>query len=273
MPISTYSDFDSRMRQLRPIYFNKGLTGSNATAFASSWAKTAAAGATPTTAAACDNTTIGALNLEDSVGQSSFDWRIARASLNLASTNQMVMVVDRLSHQGGLSGTTTGAQTTNLPTAALTRYTSGAGVFIGLEVYTSVGTTATTVTASYTNQAGTSGQTTQATPFGGVGFNAAGSLFMLPLQAGDTGVQSVQSVTLAASTLTAGNFGVTLFKPLAMFHTVVAGLEGYGTNTYNCLIGGGSQMEAIQPGACLSLLVRATSIQTLTGIINCIEAS
>ena len=41
-------------------------------------------------------------------------------------------------------------------------------------------------------------------------------MIVLPLQAGDTGVKSVESVTLAATTGTAGNLGVLLFKPLTM---------------------------------------------------------
>jgi hypothetical protein len=85
---------------------------------------------------------------------------------------------------------------------------------IGLSIYAAVGTTATTVTASYTNQDNTSGRTTPAVVFGGTGFNAAGRMILLPLQEGDSGVRQVASVTIAASTGTAGNFGVVLFRPL-----------------------------------------------------------
>ncbi len=101
------------------------------------------------------------------------------------------LLCDRLSHQGGLSAVTTGAQTTNLPTAALTRYTDGEGVMLGLTVYTQIGATGTTITASYTNQAGTAGQTTPAVVFGGTGFREAGRMILLPLASGDTGVRAV----------------------------------------------------------------------------------
>jgi len=124
--------------------------------------------------------------------------------------------VDRLSHQGGLNATGTGAQTTNLPTAALPRYTDGRDVMLGLEIYTQIGSTATTVTVSYTNESGTSGRTTPAVVFGGTGTREVGRFMVFPLQAGDSGVRSVQSVTVAATTGTAGNFGVVLFKPLFM---------------------------------------------------------
>jgi len=121
---------------------------------------------------------------------------------------------DRLSHQGGLSGLVTGAQTTNLPTASLTRFTSGEGVMIGLTIYAIVGSVATTITVSYTNSAGVAGRTTQSVAFGATGNREASRILILPLQDGDTGARSVESVSIVASTGTAGNFGVILFKPL-----------------------------------------------------------
>jgi hypothetical protein len=70
------------------------------------------------------------------------------------------------------------------------------------------------VTVSYTNQAGVSGRTTAVQAIGGSGNSSTGRMIFLPLQAGDTGVRSVESVTLIATTGTAGNFGVALFKIL-----------------------------------------------------------
>jgi hypothetical protein len=68
-----------------------------------------------------------------------------------------------------------------------------------------------------------------AVTFGGTGYNEVGRMIMLPLQAaGDTGVQSIQSVTLAASTLTAGSFGATMAHPIAAIpiNTSAAGSPG-----------------------------------------------
>ena len=123
------------------------------------------------------------------------------------------LICDRLSHSGGLSGTVTTAQTTNLPTAALTRYTSGIGVMIGLTIYTAVGTTSTTVSVSYTDQ-DNNASTSPLVVFGNTGFREQYRMIQIPLAIGDTGVKSVQSVTVTATTTTAGNFGVTLYKPL-----------------------------------------------------------
>jgi len=127
------------------------------------------------------------------------------------------MMTDRLVHSGGLVANITTAQTTNLPTAALPRYTDGFGVMLALDVYTVTGGTATTVTARYTNQDGTAGRVTKV-----VAWSAsppAGRRFILPLQDGDTGVRSVEGVTFAGSTTVAGNVGVTLFKPLGWSHS------------------------------------------------------
>ena len=176
----------------------------------------APAGVAPTTAVVPTNATTGSFEQHDGAsGRLTF--AAINATLSAATvTNGAIIIADRLSHQGGLSGTVTTAQTTNLPTAALTRYTSGDGVMIGLSIYTAIGTTGTTVTASYTNQAGTAGKTTQAVVFGGTGYREAARMILLPLAVGDTGCRSVESVTVLATTGTAGNFGVMLFKPLIM---------------------------------------------------------
>jgi len=172
----------------------------------------------PTTAVVCDNT-LNTPGLAQCIGQTNpaaNALRLIGATLgaSLGLDDNSLILYDRLVHQGGLDATSIAAQTTNLPTPALTRYTDGVGVWILVTVWTLVGTTATTITASYTNQAGTAGRTTVATAFGGTGFREFGRGILLPLQAGDTGVKSVESVTLAASTTTAGNFGVALIKPL-----------------------------------------------------------
>jgi hypothetical protein len=122
------------------------------------------------------------------------------------------LLIDRLNEQGGLVGNLNTTQTTNLPTAALTRYTSGVGVQIGLHIYGTWGTTNTTVSVSYTNSAGTPGQTGVITMIDTPG---PAVFYWVGLQSGDVGAKSVESVTLSVSTGTAGNGSVFLFKPLA----------------------------------------------------------
>ncbi len=177
----------------------------------------------------------------------------ARAS---AAIPGCYMLYDRLVHQAGLSATVTTAQTTNLPTAALTRYTDGAGVMLGLTIWTVIGTTGTTVTATYTNQDGTGSRVTKAVAFGATSFREAGRMILLPLQEGDTGVRSVQSVTVLASTVTAGNFGVTLFKPLAAII-----VPEMGQNAVIDLVSGnmGGGLPEIVDSACLSFVAMSSA--------------
>lgn len=233
------------------------ITGN--TILGSTWVVTPDSGGSAPSTAAVPAATDGGLFRSGDVTSSSYTTYVAGASSSTgANYAHALLLCDRLSHQGGLSGTTTTAQTTNLPTAALTRYTTGEGVFIGIEIYSSVGTTGTTITASYTNQAGTSGRTTREAVFGGTGYTNAGRVLILSLQDGDTGVQSVESVTIAASTGTAGNFGVTLFKPLAVFGTSSTDFA-QGFVGHNAMVGGGMQLEPILAGSCPFFLFNAGS--------------
>lgn len=150
----------------------------------------------------------------------------------------MHILCDRLSHQGNLSGSLNTAQTTNLPTAALTRYTDGEGVIALVTIWSQIGTTATTYTISYTNQAGTSGKTSIAMDVSG-SFEKRwyGRAFVTPLASGDTGVRSVESFTLAAST-GGGNFGISLIKPLLFMQVTQRGNTNQADFMTNNLHGG-----------------------------------
>lgn len=135
---------------------------------------------------------------------------------NTGTGSGSLMLIDRLCHSSGLDGTVTTAQTTNLPSAALPRFTSGVGVMAALECYALAGTTATTFTVSYTNEQGVSGCVSPAALFPASSTMVVGKLLFVPLASGDKGIRSVESVTLAGSTGAAGNFGVTLFRPLSV---------------------------------------------------------
>ena len=166
--------------------------------------------AAPGAVAAPVNTTTGGLIQTDPGGG-----RTKRMTGFYVCCNQTgtAILYDRLLHISGLNGTTTpGAQTVG---GTLTRYTDGIGNQIWVEIYTQIGASATTITASYTDQGSASGQTTTATAIGGTGLREAQRIIPLPLATGDYGVQAVASVTLAATTGTAGDFGVTVAHPLA----------------------------------------------------------
>lgn len=216
---------------------------------------------TPSTATACDKTTGGALNFGVPNASPNVPYLLggtASSDLFLTAT----WIIDRLSHQGGLVGNTTAAQTTNLPTAALTRYTNGVGVMIGLTIYTAF-TLTTTITLSYTNQSGVSGRTSPAITFVG----NTGNFYVVPLQQGDTGVLSVQSVTLAAASANVGNFGVMLFKPVCMFASPFKDRILYDSNFINGNFLGG--IPSISDNSCLTALLRHSStVATATYSVN-----
>lgn len=219
-----------------------------------------AAGVAPSTAVVPTRATTGSIGQQNPTGTRRLLRLIAGWTLGTGGT---MTVIDRVSHQGGLSGIVTTAQTTNLPTAALTRKTTGYGVEMGLEVYSVVGSTGTTATASYTNHAGTAGQTSVAVNFGATNYSTQGRFLPVPLAAGDEGVQAVASVTLLASTATAGNFGVTLYYPYLSVPIDPTTGRPMGLpsadNEVSALYGGGTWFPVVDTGACISFLIQTTT--------------
>lgn len=255
MAVASYSDYVSEVAApYQRLQDTKASLTTVAGRTYSLWPTAPDGGAAPTTAVAPTNTTTGAMGQQDS-SSTQYLAQVAASIQNSA----YVLICDRLSHQGGLDATSVAAQTTNLPTAALTRKTNGIGVFLGLEIYTQIGTTATTVTASYTNDAGTAGRVTAATAFGGTGFREAGRLIILPLAAGDVGVKAVASVTLALSTGTVGNFGVTLFRPLLALPIPSLGSQQL---LFDAIQSSAGNIPSIDNGACLFYALMAGAAST-----------
>lgn len=222
-----------------------------------------AGGPAPTTVAAPTNSTDGAMKQTNPAGGAE-KWLIG--AFGATSQPASLMVYDRLLHIGGLNGTTTTAQTV---AGSLTRNTGGVGNQIWVEISTIIGTTATTITASYTNQAGTSGRTTIATAFGGTGLREAQRFIQLPLQQGDTGVQAVASVTVLASTTTAGDFGVVVARPLALIP-----MQNSGVGTLVDYISGRPGPIKCDSSACLATAIlcnTTTALQTY-GSLHFIES-
>ena len=200
------------------VNFHQLAVNHTDTGFNSTW--TGFGGSAPSTAAACTRATPGAILPIYASASAWYAVEISAYRIGSTTPAMPMILADRLSHQGGLSGTATSEQTTNLPTAALTRYTSGVGVMAAVEIYSNIGATPQTVTINYTDQDGNAGQTSYAQDIGGGSNDGARRMITMPLADGDTGVRSVQGVTLSGSTGTAGDFGVTLYKPLIMFNAM-----------------------------------------------------
>ena len=247
MALTDFDEYVDRLKENRVADFSTAtirILRPNA-----SWQSFQPAPATPTTSVALDKNSAQSMGPIPAVSTGRLTMLGARISTSNYAAASM-MVVDLLNVSGGLNGTLTTPQTTNLPTAALTRYTSGEGVMAGIVIYTIIGTTQTTVTVSYTNSSGVSGRISTATTIGGGFYRETGLLIPIPLQGADKGIRSIESVTLAATTGTVGNFGVCLYKPLAMISLESA----TGAMPLDSVSTGGiiNSLCEIHPDACLT---------------------
>jgi hypothetical protein len=217
-----------------------------------------ATGAVPTTVAAPTSATAGALPFTSPGGGRELHIMGIEGAL---SQQEVVIAYDRLLHIGGLSGASTSAQTVG---GTLTRNTSGEGNQIWFEIYGQIGATATTITASYTNTAGTSGRTTQAVAIGGTNNREVTRVISATLQAGDTGVQAVASVTIAGSgTGTAGDFGVTIARPL-----VFGNNENTGSMFLRDFIAGMPSAQKLVADECVAFAIISGSTSAPQGFLG-----
>lgn len=255
MAITTRDGLVSAVAASRTIQFSKGSSTSVAGFFYSLYRVAGMPQRDPTsipttTGATLDRTSQGAMPIPAPSGTS----YITSFEAACSATGTLILA-DRLLEYGGLVANSTSAQTVSalsLPSRA----TSATDVELWLEIYTAGGTTASaSVTASYTNQSGTSGRT--ATLVGGI--PASGTpqyrTYPLALQAGDTGVQSVQSLTLGTSTGTAGNIGLVLRRSM---------LTGFITTTNSAFNQGWAEtdMQICADSACLEALWLANGTTT-----------
>jgi len=153
------------------------------------------------------------------------------------------------------AGTGTHTMTVQIP-----RYTDGSGVRAFLKVKTTTGGSAHNLAYSYTNQAGTASRTnpvtvgcnvnniTPAIAHSGTGTN---NYEYLPMQSGDIGIQSFQSVQLSAAS-GGGTADLILVKELA---TIPLSLV-YVTTKID-LLNSIPSFPVIKNGACVSFLLQA----------------
>jgi hypothetical protein len=179
-------------------------------------------GAIPGAAAYCNHTTDGSWPLPTpGAGEKLYLAKLSGAN----SVTGQLLVADRLAAMGGLSGASAAEQTVNLdiagPAAAGRCSSDGAGVLWGLEWYSDTGSTAVTATIKYTNDLNQDSRTT--TVALAATRRASTFLPILP-NTSDARIKSIQSVTLSATTGTAGSFGVTAIRRNAELPLLVAGV-------------------------------------------------
>jgi hypothetical protein len=230
----------------------KALSGAG-TRWQSPWTFGAqpAIGATPGAGAVCTNATLGALAQSNKSGGATEQraWlRQLQAGRTQAFEECPVMLVDRLSHVGGLTATVDTPQAA--VTAALTRYTDGVGVVAMLEAYTAISGSTITISGTYDSDSGTGHTFPASTVSNGEG-SGIGTLRPLALQLGDRGVKAVSSITMTPLVAT-GTFGITLFKPLWIYPCRSA--VPFSHNGHPLRGNGGGGMPVVRDDACLQLL-------------------
>lgn len=228
--------------------------------------------AIPTAAATCDKTLQGTFNFASPSGQNKL--YLARSHFVNANNGTAIETYDRLAHMGGLNGTLTTAQTVSLDVNALSipnkvgriLQANFSDVSWFLEWYTDTGGTAVTATVAVTyNDLSTANITISL-----VATTRAGRLYpiIVPLAGAGKYIQSVNTVTLSATTGTAGNFGVTAARFLTSSQCGLA-YVGY-VNTW-----AETGCPVVPDSACLWQVIPAcptTSTGQIVGNFNLIES-
>lgn len=147
------------------------------------------------------------------------------ARLEAAATlSGALMVADRLWHNSGITVTTTTGQTINSaawPARDRDGSTNGENVLVGMEVSAAMGNGSpiTNTTITYTNQSGTASRTGTIASFPASA--VAGTFIPFELQAGDTGIRSIQTLTLGTSYVS-GTFHLVAYRRIALLHCPIA---------------------------------------------------
>ena len=207
----------------RIVLDKASIASQTANSYCSLWRATGqpGQGAIPTVVATCNNTTVGTIGFNQQMSPStSYGAYLEIATGNAAMTMELH---DRLANMGGLNGTLTTAQSVNLDLNTLlatdnidTRKGDAnySDVQWWLEWYTATGVTAVTATIAVTYNDGTTGNLSVLSLAA-----ARPASHMIPLNSLIPSAQSgkfirgIVSVTLSATTGTAGNFGVTVTRP------------------------------------------------------------
>jgi len=189
-------------------------------------------GAIPAAAANCNNTTLGGFNFtQQTLPATSYIGYLDAVTSNSAVSLELH---DRLVHMGGLNGTLATAQTVGIDFLSITADNMVARIGDAnysdiqwfLEWYTDTGATVVNATVAVTYNDGTTGNLTA------VSLAATRrASFMQPLNglipAASAGkyIRAVNTVTLSATTGTAGSFGVTATRPRASLTCPVANIK------------------------------------------------
>jgi len=216
------------------------------------------AGSTPSTWITPTQATIGCWvpQLIDSANTN----RLLLTDLIIGNAGQQNIICDRLGHMGGLSGTSTSAQTVSgtltTPSGTGRCNANGSDVLWFLEWYTATGSTAVTASVNVTYSDNSTGNVSVAV----AASTPAYRMLQIISTSSNLSIKGVNTVTLSASTLTAGSFGVTALKRLASTCVIVANYSDKNDFAYL-----GAPVVGTDACLCMYFWTTATSLGIITG--------
>lgn len=214
MAITTFAALEHAASQARTYVSQKTISTISGSGVNSCWrvGSFPVAAAIPTTTVLCTNATPGAVAIVNAPpGQNNY---LVETSCGMSATTASILICDRLLQMGGLSGTVTTAQTVAMDASVVELDgRRGSADYSDLEWwmewYTTTGSTVVTanIAVTYTDT------TTTTLSVSISASSAANGLKQIYPVAGKY-IKSVDSVTLSATTGTAGNFGITVSRPI-----------------------------------------------------------
>ena len=187
-----------------------------------------AEGAIPAAAAYCTKALTGAISFDNQTGPATS--YLAYHTLLCGTANTNLEIHDRLAHMGGLNGTLLTAQTVGIDLSTINAGGAVPAERLGdanysdvmwfLEWYTATGATASNATVNVTYHDGSTGNLA-VIAIGGTAIAASQCRQLVPAVNGRF-IRGVNSVTLSASTGTAGSFGVTATRQRASMSVPIA---------------------------------------------------
>lgn len=217
MTIASLTDWQSSRRRVVRLYSGQWSSLTN-----NVWAsQTVGAQSDPATLPTLSNAPSGAVPVAGNTGFPAIDSSGASiayltrvearqlAATGAGSDYGRLMLYDRLYHAGAYSLNSTTTYTLSSQPSYSARLPSGnyAGTVLAFEVTSAAGGTAA-LQVAYTNQDGAAGRTSGAHSYS----IAAFYLFIVPLQAGDSGVQKIESLTITGATN--ANVNLIVARPL-----------------------------------------------------------
>jgi hypothetical protein len=173
----------------------------------------------------------------------------------------VVLLLDRL-WDCGPAVSSTSAQTISQPTLPARDAlgtSNGLGVQLAIEIVAATSSTAAVINVSYTNSGGTASRTGTFIDLPTAAANAIGNFYRIGLQAGDQGVQSVQSVTFSTD-WTSGTLALVAYRVLAKLELT----QAFVPNAIDALTSGFPQLYN---GVCpfVVFIPNTTTASYLTG--------